>query len=104
MKNSPEGTQIVIGVKRGRSILLSSESDCKLRTLLTNLRMAGSESNIHVVRCGLMGLVRSDPAKFGLYLEFEVTKSWVRSLYMRMNYSRRVATISRPIITLAGRQ
>ena len=36
MKNSPEGTQIVIGVKRGRPILLLSELDCKLRTLLTN--------------------------------------------------------------------
>ena len=48
-----------------------------------------------------MGLVRSDPAKFRLYLEFEVTKSWVQSLYMRMNYSQRVATTSRPIITLA---
>ena len=37
----------------------------------------------------------------GQYLDFQVTKPWVRSLYHRMEMSRRVSTTSRPIITPA---
>ena len=32
-------------------------------------------------------------------MDFKVTKSWVRSLYQRMKFSRRAVTTSRPVIT-----
>ena len=95
MKTNQDATSISIGVKRGRPILLSDELDCKLRTILVNLRTAGSELNIHVVRGVLMGLIRSNPSQFGVYMDFAVTKPWVRSLYRRMNLSRRMKTTSR---------
>ena len=34
-------------------------------------------------------------------MDFSVTNTWVRSLYRRMNLTRRVATTSRPVITHA---
>ena len=49
----------------------------------------------------LASLVRSDMEKYGQYLDFTVTKPWVRSLYKRMKMPRRVPTTSRPIMTRA---
>ena len=39
------------------------------------------------------------PEKFGKYGNFELTPSWVSSLYQRMKFSRRAATTSRAVIT-----
>ena len=32
-------------------------------------------------------------------MDFQVTRSWARSLYQRMKFSRRAVTTSRPVIT-----
>ena len=67
--------------------------------MLINLRTSGAVINIHVIRGVLSGLIRANPNRFGYCVNFEVTKPWVRSLYLRMNYSRRIKTTSRPVIT-----
>ena len=46
-----------------------------------------------------MGLIKSDLARFGRYLDFVITNGWLQSLYKRMNLSRRMVTTSRPVIT-----
>ena len=76
---------------------MSEELDQKLRAMTVNLRASGANINIHVVRGVLAGIVRSNLEKFGKF--FEVTRSWIRSLYHRRNFSRRAATTSRPITT-----
>ena len=55
--------------------------------------------NRHVVKGVLMGLIKSDLEAYGSLLDFHVSEGWIRSLYRRMNFSRRTATASRPIIT-----
>ena len=91
--------KIIIGLKRGRSTLLSSEFDAKLRTMIQNTGIGCTHK--YTVRGVLGGLVRSDVEKYGHYLDFQVTRPWVRSLYHRMEMSRRISTTSRPIITRA---
>ena len=86
-----------IGVKRGRPTYLSAELDQKVRAMIINVRTAGSEINIYVVKGVLAG--RSNITKYGAFLDFPVTRSWVRSLYGRMKFSRRASTTSRPTIT-----
>ena len=88
-----------IGQVRCRPLLLDSELDLKLRTMLITLRTAGAGINIHVVTGVQNGLVRANPEMFGKYVDFQVTRSWVRSLYRRTKFSRRAVTTSRPIIT-----
>ena len=46
-----------------------------------------------------MGLIRSDLVVFGSYIDFCVTKSWLQHLYRRMNFTRRMVTTSRPVVT-----
>ena len=67
--------------------------------MIINLRTAGSEINIYVVKGVLAGLIRSNITKYGAFLDFPVTWCWVRSLYGRMKFSRRASTTSRPAIT-----
>ena len=67
--------------------------------MILSLRTAGVGINQHVVRGVLICLVRSYLEKFGKYVNFEVTRSWVRSLYQRMKFCRREATTSKPVIT-----
>ena len=97
-KNSNE-IALKIGKPRGRPLLLEEELDHKLWSMLTSLRLAGAGINIHVIRGVLNGLVWANPVKYGKYVEFNVTRSWTRSLYQRMKFSRRAVTTSRPIIT-----
>ena len=47
----------------------------------------------------LNGLIRANPERFGRFMEFKVTRSWARSLYQRMKFSRRAVATSRPVIT-----
>ena len=63
------------------------------------MRTAVAVINIHVVRGVLARTVRSNLEKFGQFSDFDVTRSWVRSLYHRMNFSRRATATSRPRIT-----
>ena len=99
-KNNGESSGFApkIGQVRSRPLLLDNELDLKPCTMLT-LRTAGAGINIHVVTGVVNGLVRANPEKFGKYVDFQVTRSWVRSLYRRMKFSRRAVTTSRPIIT-----
>ena len=46
-----------------------------------------------------MSLIKADMTKYGGYLDFTVTKGQLKSLYSRMNMSRRMVTTSRPIVT-----
>ena len=45
-----------------------------------------------------MSLIKADMTKYGGYLDFTVTKGQLKSLYSRMNMSRRMVTTSRPIV------
>lgn len=103
LKNTPQSAleHVTIGAKRGRPLLLSDDLDFKLRSFLTNLRTAGGTINRHVLYGVLMGLIKSDLSRYGQYLEFCVTNGWVQSLYIRMGYTRRMVTTSRPVITRA---
>lgn len=47
----------------------------------------------------LNGLTHANPKSFGKYMDFKVTRSWTRSLYQRVYFSRRSVTTSRPVIT-----
>ena len=96
---STANPNVKIGSKRGRPLYLSAELDQKLRAMIVNLRAAGAEINIHVVKGVLAWLICSNTVKYGQFLEFPVTRSWVRSLYQRMKFSRRMTTTSRPMIT-----
>jgi len=46
-----------------------------------------------------MGLIKSDIATYGMYLDFLITEGWIQSLCRRMNLSRRMVTTSRPVVT-----
>ena len=92
-------TNFTIAIKKGRPTRLSEELDQKLRAMIINLRTAGAVINIHVVRGVLAGNVRSNLEIFGQFPDFEMTGSWVHSLYHCINFYRRAATTSRPIIT-----
>ena len=81
-------------------MILPSDLDHKLQSMVVNLKTAGTKTNNHVVQGILARLIRSNPAAYGRYLEFKVTRDWVRSLYQRMNFSRRTATLSRPTVTI----
>ena len=65
---------------------MSEELEQKLRAMIVNLRTAGAIINIHVVRGVLAGILRSNLDKFGQFSDFEVIRSWVRSVYHRMNF------------------
>ena len=65
------------------------------------MRTAGAVINTHAVRSVLAGIVRLNLKKFGQFSDFELTRSWVHSLYHRMNFSRRAAATSKPIIARA---
>ena len=84
--------------KRGRNTYLPNDLDADLRKLIATLRECGGVVNPTTIRGCLMGLVKADLAKYGKFLEFHVTSSWLQSLYRRMQFSQRKATTSRPPI------
>ena len=88
-----------IGRARDRPLILDKALDLKLRSMLVKLRLAGAGINIHVVSGVLNGLIRANPERFGKYMEFKVTRSWARSFFQRMKFSRRAVTTSRPVTT-----
>ena len=101
IKNNPRGSVIKISGKRGHPLLLPNELDFKLQTFLVHLHNGGTNINCHVVYGVLMGLMKSDLNKYGSYLDFNVTTGWVKYLYRRMGFSRRMVTTSRPKINRA---
>ena len=69
--------------------------------MVQNMRASGAPINIHTMRGMVASLVRSEVEKYGHYLDFQVTRPWVRSLYHRMKMSRHVSITFRHIITRA---
>ena len=67
---------LTIGTKRGRPTIHSAELDQKLRAMIINLRTAGAEITIHVLRGVLAGIIRSNLERFGQFSDFEVTRSF----------------------------
>ena len=98
-KKANKEVALKIGQTRGRPLLLNAGLDSKLWAMIISLRTAGAGINHHVVRGILIGLMQSYPKKFGKYVNFEITQSWVRSLYQPMKFSRTAATTSRSVIT-----
>ena len=43
--------------------------------------------------------MRANPERFGKYMDFKVTRSWVQSFYQMMKISCQAVTTSRPVIT-----
>ena len=95
IKNATSEKTITIGTKRGRPLQLPDELDTKLRKFLVNLRDAGGNVNRTVVYGVLMGLIQSDLERYGRFLDFNVTNGWIRYLYNRMKFTRRMVTTSR---------
>ena len=75
-------------------MLIEEVLDLMLRSMFANLRTTGAGINIHVVSSVLNGLICANPERFGKYMDFKVTRSWVQSLYQRMTFSRRTVTPS----------
>ena len=80
---------------RGRPPLLL-ELDTKLIQFLQAVRSKGGVINIHVVRATAEALIKCNPAFAQQLSRFEMPRSWVQSLYRRMNLTRRAGTTSRP--------
>ena len=80
-KKGEISVQSTIRRVRGQPLLIEEVLDLKLRLMLVNLRTAGTAINIHVVSGVLNGLIRANPERFRKYMDFKVTRSWVRSLY-----------------------
>ena len=97
LSSNVEDPEIPIA-KRGRNTYLPNDLDADLRKLIAILRECGGVVNPTTIRGCLMGLVKADLAKYGKFLEFQVTPSWLQSLYRRMQYTHRKATILRPPI------
>ena len=98
-KKGETSVQSTIESVRGRPLLIEEVLNLKLRAMLVNLRTAGAGINIHVVSGVLNGLIHANPERFGEYMDFKVTRSWVQSLYQRMTFSRSAVTTSWPVIT-----
>lgn len=96
LKNTPQiaPQDVQIGTKHRRPLLLPDELDFKLCSFIINLRTAVGTINRHVLYGVLMGLIKSDLAKYGQYLEFHITNGWVQSLYTRMGFTCRIVTTS----------
>ena len=80
LQKSSSGALPVISTKRGRPSLLPDEIDKKLRVFINNTRKAGGTVNKNVVYGVLMGLIKSDLARYGRYLDFVITEGWLQSL------------------------
>ena len=98
-KKGQTNVQSTTGRVRGRPFLIEEVLDLKLLSMFVNLRAAGASINIHVVSGVLNGLIRVNPERFGKYMDFKVTRSWVRPLHQRMKSSRHAVTTSRAVIT-----
>ena len=99
LENKSPMHEIAILQRRGLPLYLSSELDLKLQKFLINSGKAGVGVNRHVVSGDLLGLIKSDLESYGSLLNFNVIDGRLQSLYKRMNFSRRTAKTSRPVIT-----
>ena len=95
LKQRPLCLAPIIGVKSGRPTMLQEELDAKLCKTVLSWRISGAVINSTTIRGILMGLIRADLLKYGQYLDFEVTRSFVNSVYKRLNMTRLASTTSR---------
>ena len=70
--------------------------DEKLLVFLKALRLKGGVVNIYVVRAAALALIQSNPAQMQYFANFDMSRSWVQSVYRRMGYSKRLGTTGRP--------
>ena len=61
----------------GQQLLLDEELDLKLHTMIITPWTAGAGIKVHVVRDVLNDLSTANPEKFGRYIDFHVSQSWV---------------------------
>ena len=98
-KKGETSLQSTIERVRGPPLLVEEVLHLKLRLILVSLRTVDPGINIHVVSGVLNSMIHANPERFGKYMDFKVTRSWVRSLCQRMKFSRRAVTTSRPVFT-----
>ena len=67
---------------KGRPPLMLELDDKLLRALRTK----GGVVNIHVVRATALALIQSNPSQMQYYANFDMSRSWVQSVYRRMGY------------------
>ncbi len=72
--------------------------DETLLTFLRSVRVKGGVVNVHVVRAAALALIQSNPSKMHYYANFDMSRSWVQSVYRRMGYTKRLGTTGRPPI------
>ena len=72
--------QLTIGRVRGQPLFIEEILDLKLSSMLVNLQRASAGINIHVVSGVLNGFFCTNPERFGKYIYFKLTRSWVQSL------------------------
>ncbi len=94
-KVNPQPVTSLPAQPRGRHPLLL-DLDVKLITFLQAIRRRGGIINIHVVRATADALIKCNPAFAQQLSKFEMPRSWVQSLYRRMNFTRRIGTTGRP--------
>ena len=94
-KLNPEPVTTICNKERGRPPLLL-ELDDKLVSFLKAVRIKGEVVNIHVVRATAQALIASNPAFSQQFARFEMSRSWVQSVYRRMGLTIRAGTTSRP--------
>ena len=66
--------------------------DGKLLSFLKALRLKGGVVNIHVVRAAAVALIQSNPSQMQYYANFDMSRSWVQSVYRRLGYTKRLGT------------
>ena len=74
--------------------------DNKLLTFLKCIGSRGGVISVHVVRGVTHALITSNPAMTHLN-NFDMSRSWIHSIYKRMGYTVRTGTTSRPPVPYA---
>ena len=96
-KANPQTVTAISNRERGRPLLLL-ELDDKLIRFLRATRVKGGVVNIHVDRATTQALIAANPAFLQQFANFDMSKSWVQSVYRLMGVTRRTGTTSRPLI------
>ena len=55
-------------------------------------------ASIHMLAGALMGLVQSNHELFNKYVNFDVSRCWIESLYLRLEFTCWTATTTRSVI------
>ena len=69
--------QLTIGRVRDQPLFIEEILDLKLHSMLVNLRRARIGISVHVVSGVLNGFICRNPERFGKYMDFKLTRSWV---------------------------